>query len=90
MARAEDVLKSIKQQPYQEFVEVDGQRIELPYTNSVCQVILKGGDGGWEYVTRQYWQEPEERRKFFVQTAEALGQPVVANSIEQYKKFERL
>lgn len=42
-----------RQRPYQEEVEVEGQKIPLPFTNTLCEVALaKKSDGMWVFVRR--------------------------------------
>lgn len=84
-------IKSIKQIPGQESVEVEGQQVSLPFTNGFCQVILiKNEKGLWYCGARKFWDDStENRRQFFIQVASNYRVPVVANSLDQFRKFER-
>jgi len=52
--------KVILQKPYQECIEIDGQKIKLPFTNSFCEIKLLRRNGKWYYLERQL--KPSSRK----------------------------
>lgn len=46
-------VRIIYQEPYQDFINVDGQEIKLPFTNmGGFRVVLTKKDGDWTYSNR--------------------------------------
>ncbi|HEY4493630.1 MAG TPA: hypothetical protein VJB98_03360 [Candidatus Paceibacterota bacterium] len=41
------------QRPYESMVEIEGQTITLPFTNTFCLVTLMKEGGKWYFVDRQ-------------------------------------
>lgn len=47
--------KIIRQKPYQESIEIDGETVKLPFTNSYCEVALrKDSKGKWVVAGRDF------------------------------------
>ncbi|KKS43686.1 hypothetical protein A2567_01755 [Candidatus Azambacteria bacterium RIFOXYD1_FULL_42_11] len=57
--------KFVKQNPYQEYVEIEGQIVKLPYTNAYYEVVLHKSGGQWHYIERWEWfRRKEEFEKY--------------------------
>lgn len=47
--------KIIRQKPHQDSIEIDGEIVKLPFTNSYCEVALrKDGKGKWIEEDRDF------------------------------------